>query len=136
MSKHRTVWAVEQGSYSDYRVVGIFSSKAKADQVVAVLSDGDGYDTPTVAEWIVDPALDALRKGCRPFLIWMLRDGTVERSGAIAASAYNLNGHVFLWKRTKAQDCLNATVWAKSKKHAIKIVNEKRTQMIAEGKWA
>jgi hypothetical protein len=32
-------------------------------------------------------------------------------------------------------DVLNATVWAKDAKHAAKIVNEYRTQMIANGEW-
>jgi hypothetical protein len=32
-------------------------------------------------------------------------------------------------------DALQADVWAKNEQHAVKIVNEKRAQMIANGEW-
>jgi Fe-S cluster biosynthesis and repair protein YggX len=74
----------------------------------------------------------------------MLKDGTTERTDRQDAGIYNVtNMRCFIWKRSKApayigkgiEDCLNSTVWAKSEKQAIKIVNEKRLQMIANGEW-
>lgn len=53
----------------------------------------------------------------------------------------NMNGR--LWRRSASTDyymkgkpdVLVSHVWAKTEKQAIKIVNEYRTQMIANGKW-
>jgi len=77
----------------------------------------------------------------------MLRDGTVEATQASDPSPYdgdNMGGAFFIWERTKApayrdkpgiRDALNARVWAKNERHAVKIVNERRAAMIASGEW-
>ena len=49
-----------------------------------------------------------------------------EAEGRTKAPAYQGKG---------VPDCLNATVLARNEKHAIKIVNEKRAQIIAAGEW-
>ena len=75
----------------------------------------------------------------------MLIDGTVERVGMTANSSYDIGeaGRYHVWERTKAPaykgkgipDALNMKVLAKTSQAAIKIVNEKRAQMIATGEW-
>jgi hypothetical protein len=140
----KSVWVIEQGSYSDYRVVGVFTSKAKAEQIAEALRKSEScYDAPEVAEWPLDPAVAELNAGLTMWNVLMLKDGTVERAQATEFSAYSMGGEVNLWERTKAPayarkgipDALHAIVWAKDKKHAIKSVNEMRAQWIATGKW-
>lgn len=137
-----TVWVVEQGEYSDYRVIGVFSSQANAQLVVDALNSVGGSDA-TVDEWPLDPAVAALNQGLRPFFVIMVRDGTVERCQPDDISGYDLAGSVQLWRRTQAPayrgkgipDALTAHVWASDETHAIKVTNEHRTRMIATGEW-
>jgi hypothetical protein len=137
------IWVIEKGSYSDYRVVGVYTTKAKAERVAEAINAGDNFDAATVAEWPLDPGFDAINQGRKPFSITMLRDGEVERINKVEVSYYNIGDKYSLWKRTEADaykgkgipDALSATVWARNEKHAIKIASEHRAQMIAGGKW-
>lgn len=141
MSK-QTVWVVEQGSYSDYSVVGVFSSKENAQQIADKINSYS-YDKATIAEWSLDPGIDELRQGMSPYLVFMLEDGTVERCEPIDVTGYNFPGDVEIWRRSKApvnrgkdvKDVLQAEVWATDETHAIKITNEHRTRLIATGEW-
>ncbi len=140
-----TVWVVEQGEYSDYRVVGVFSSKENALQIVGAIRAGNSYgDDPSVAEWPLDPAIYELRQGFKLFLIDMLRDGTTERLEEQQVGSYRIAGSVEMWRRTKAPmyrgkadkpDILQAIVWARDEQHALKIANEHRARLIASGEW-
>ena len=135
-----SVWVIEQGSYSDYRVVGVFSSRTYAEQALAIL--GAPYEKPTIAEWPLDPAIQELNAGLTQWTGEMLRDGTMEDCRPTAAP-HDLSPVLQIWKRSTAsfyknkgvQDCLHGTVWAKNKTHAIKIFNEHRVQLIATNQW-
>ena len=137
------VWVIEQGSYSDYRVVGVFTSRKNAKLVADKINESEGYDKATVDEWKMNPAVDEINRGLTVWLGEMRRDGTVERCVPWEVSSYELAGGLDIWRRATAQaykgkgveDCLHGKVWAKDKKHAIKIFNEKRTELIALGKW-
>lgn len=137
----KTIWVIEQGSYSDYHVVGVFSSKGKAQLICDHLRSE--YDSPSIAEWPIDPGVEGLSHGYSSWLGEMLYDGAVERMVERELSSDNLTGGLTLWKRasapaykgTNVPDCLHGTVLAKDRTHAIKIFNEKRTQLIALGKW-
>lgn len=137
------VWVIEKGSYSDYRVVGVYTTKKKSERVAEAINAGDSYNDATVSEWPLDPGYDAINQGRKPFSITMLRDGAVERVGRDDVSYYNIGDQYSIWERTKAPaykgkgipDALNATVWARDEKHAIKIASERRAQMIASGEW-
>ena len=135
------VWVIEQGSYSDYRVVGVFSSRKNAKLVCDSIKDD--YSEPTIAEWTLDPVVKELNAGLTVWLGEMLRDGTVERCVPWEVSSYEIEGGLDIWRRASVpayrgkgiQDCLHGKVWAKDEKHAIKIFNEKRTELITLGKW-
>jgi hypothetical protein len=137
------VWVVEQGSYSDYHVVGVFSSEKNARQIVALLKESDCYDEPTVAFWEMNPGIRDINAGHKLWNVRMLRDGFVESAEGREVSSYNFGGNVWVWERSKAPayqgtdtpDALDATVWAKSAKHAVKIANEHRARLIASGEW-
>ena len=131
------VWVVEGGEYSDYRVAGVFSKKEHAVRANKALST-----KLEVAKWPLDPCVKELLQGYKKYSVVMLRDGTTE-DVRLELYTYNFVDSVFLWKRTEVPaykgkgipDALSAIVWAKDEKHAVKIVNEKRTEMIANGKW-
>jgi hypothetical protein len=132
----KSVWVIEQGAYSDYRVVGVFSSREHAQLVKDKLTAM--WDEPSIAEWPLDPCVEELSRGYTQWRGYMLRDGTVESmepehlnhlpAGASLLSVWNRG---FLGK----EDCLAGTVLANDRDHAIKIFNEQRTKLIALNKW-
>ena len=138
------IWVIEQGSYSDYRVVGVFSSKENAERVLAFLKkEDDVFDVPEIAEWVLDPHVTELNAGLKPFLVTMSMNGTVEQCKE-CVSSYALSDSLRVWERTKADywkgrsiaDAVMGSVWAEDAPHAIKIANEFRAQAIAMGKMA
>lgn len=138
-----TVWVIEQGSYSDYRVVGVFTSKAEGKIVLDAINATDDYDKAELSEWPLNPAVDELRKGYAQYFVQMQEDGTTDRCEKRDLSTYELSGSVRMWRRSQApaykgqglKDVLHATIWAEDETHAVKIVNEHRTRMIATGEW-
>jgi hypothetical protein len=134
----KKVYAVNSGSYSDYRVNAMFSSKKLAKEFMQSIPK-EYFNN--IEEYELDPPVSDLVK--RGYVLWsvsMLRDGTTEKVEKTDINVYSLECDHIIWKRSKDRslkkpDVLISTVWAKTEKQAIKIVNEQRTQMIANGKW-
>jgi hypothetical protein len=140
----KSVWVIEKGSYSDYRVVGVYTSEEKARIVCDAINKTDGeYDEAEIAEWPLDPAADEINQGMTQYLVYMRRDGTAERCEPRSLSAYGIGEQSYIWKRSDARafqgvavaDVLVSTVFATDEKHAIKVANERRMQMIAMNQW-
>ncbi len=137
--KPSTIWAVEKGIYSDYRVIGVFSSKEGAAAVADAINAGKGPygDEARIVEWELDPRARELLKGYNPFIVYMGRDGTAHSVQECPVEIDNIATSAALllidskWWGT----VLHATVWAKDETHAIKIANEHRTRMIALNEW-
>ncbi len=141
----KSIWVIEKGSYSDYRVVGVYSTKEGAELVCKRINGADDYsDRAIVSEWPLDPGVEAINQGLSPFVVHMLRDGTTEKVWMDESDfEYTLNDQPTIWRRSEApayrgknaQDYITARVFAKDSQHAVKIVNEHRTRMIASGEW-
>lgn len=138
----KTVYLVTSGSYSDYRVDAIFSTRKKANDYMKVVQSSD-YNGIEECE-LDPPATDLIKRGYSVWHVQMLRDGTVEKAWKTENRTHDVNGISYhIWERSKAayykgtdtKDVLSSAVWAKTETQAIKIVNEQRTQMIATGKW-
>jgi hypothetical protein len=138
-----TVWVVEEGEYSDYRVVGVFTSQANAQQIADAINGGAAkYAKATVAEWALDPAIEAPGKAHAVAGGYARRwnRGTVRALGDQRVRASGLCANVaptapaFRGNPDKP-DILQALIWAKDDTHAVKITNEHRARMIASGEW-
>ena len=138
----KVVFAVNSGSYSDYRIDAIFSTKDKAEAYMKAVS-GDDYNA--IEEYEMDPPVtDLIKRGYSIWMVHMLVDGTTERVEQRELDSYAVSsiGHT-VWRRTQAAafkgtgkpDILISIVWAKNSEQAIKIVNEHRIQMIANNQW-
>ena len=124
-----TIWVVEKGSYSDYRVVGVFSSKENAQRV----ADYVGGD---VAEWPLDPWADELNQGRSAYYVSMYRDGdilTIYRDKDLYR--HDSDRPILIHSARTKKTYIAGHVFATDEQHAIKIVNEIRAQRIAEGSW-
>lgn len=140
------VWVIEHGSYSDYSVVGVYDSYKKASMVCELINSGDPYEKATVSRWPMNPACDEVMSGKKLFHVVMAMDGTTEDCRESSSLlAYEIQGGgLNVWKRTQAaawrdkpiQDAVNGSVWAKDKKHAVKIANEFRARAIADNKMS
>lgn len=139
----KTIYAVSSGSYSAYRTDALFSSKKLAEEFMAVVKDNDYND---IEEYQIDPpTADLIKRGYSVWRVHMLKDGTTERVERTNNEKYDIRsaGDHVIWERTKAPayegkgipDILTSSVWAKTEKLAVKVVNEKRVQMIAAGKF-
>ena len=139
-----TIYAVSSGDYSDYRVVAVFSTRAKAGAFIAAIPDSEWNE---IEVYELDPdTADLIKDGYALWRVLMLRDGTVEsiEKSNLGRYCYSVTNCRFeIWRRSQAPayrgkgipDCLVGTAMAKSAEHAIKIVNEKRTQLIASNRW-
>jgi exosome complex RNA-binding protein Rrp42 (RNase PH superfamily) len=143
MATKKHIWVIEHGSYSDYRVLGVYSTLEAAKLAASKIDDA------TVDKWILDPALEEINQGYNKYSVLMHKNGDVDKVEEMDY-IYDLSPYYTLWKRSTApyyleeakrtkkpvaDDLLRAEVWAENEVHAVKIVNEHRSQMIAEGKW-
>jgi hypothetical protein len=141
----KTIYAVSSGDYSDYRVNALFSTREAAESFMATVKD-DYYNA--IEEYELDPpTVSLIQRGYSVWRVVMRRDGTVENCDRHdPRERYNSDdvpSHR-IWERTKAPaykgrgipDALMASVWARTEKQAVKIVNEKRAQIIASGEWS
>jgi len=138
----KNIYAVNAGSYSDYRIIAIFSTMEKANEFMAAVPSRDYND---VEIFDLDPnTSDLIKRGYAIWRINMLKDGTTESITKSDADIYSVTRTgTTMWWRTKAPfykdkgvpDCLISTVWAKTEKQAVKIANEHRLKMIALGQW-
>jgi hypothetical protein len=132
-----SVWIVEQGEYSDYRVVAIYSTEAAAQKAADTINSGLGPygDKASIEERTLDPGLDKMNEGLVPWRVCMKRDGTVEvceRDDDVAADQDpSVYGPLLGGNRLR----LLTACWARDATHAIKIANEQRARLIAEGQW-
>lgn len=128
------VFLVSTGSYSDYRIVGVFSSEEKAKAIAGILKEAE------VEEKTLDPFVAELNEGLSVYSVRMSPNGdveTVERHDRDAEYTfdYRLKGteeplELLTWK--DRPPVYLKLVFARDEQHAVKIVNELRVQAIAE----
>ena len=77
-------YIIEQGSYSDYRVVGIFSTKDKAEQALEYMKSGE-CEEPKITERRLDPGISQLNEGLTQFQIIFrdLKTGGWDRKSVV-----------------------------------------------------
>jgi hypothetical protein len=152
------VWVVEEGEYSDYHVVGVFSTKEAAQLVWDALNEAGGDPREGPACWTLDPLVDQLRAGLRYYEVKMLVDGTTESCKLEESfSDWETQGPRPPWfavYKPRVQfarmqkgypgtdysyldtpDYLIARVWAKDAQGAVKATNEHRARLIANNEW-
>lgn len=121
------VFVVTAGSYSDYRVCGIYSTREKAERAKDVFNaDND------IEEWTLDEMPE-----CPPGLVaWRVH---IQKDGAAKASRTEAPVHAH-WMElvpysTSGNGGCTTEMYAADEKHAIKIANERRIQALALGTW-
>jgi hypothetical protein len=125
----KTLYMVTRGEYSDYCVLGVFSNKERAEQYKkAVAADNE------IEEIELDPEDDKIHypDGYQAWEIEMDNEGNVISNDNVdIRSAYNNNSPY----HSRKMNCYIFTAVGATLEHAIKIVNERRAQMIANNEW-
>ncbi len=125
----KKVYIVTTGEYSDYHIVAAFSKKEKAEQFLEFIEANKKYvyDRYRIEELVLDKTGDLLERGYRWYEIDMDRNGSVLR---VEERGIDAEDYIDIWGNN-----IRVTVLAKSEKHAIKIVNEKRIMWVALSRW-
>ncbi len=108
---------IEQGSYSDYRVVGIFTTRENAERGLAYIQNADHYDEPTIDERELDPAIDGLNQGLTQFRVHIGEHKTECRI------ITGLDEDEYHWNNPDQTS--SYPVWARTPDDAIKIAAER-----------
>ena len=131
MSEPTTIYLVSDGEYSDYTVLGIYSTKEKAQEAMEL------YAANYIEEFEID-YLPPHPPGELRWTVYMKDDGSVmEAKRASPSETFKkLESFRFssecLWPKTDGRTLI---FWARDKEHAIKIASEKRREMIVSGEW-
>ena len=124
------VWIIEQGEYSDYRVVGIFSTEENAKKYMdKIKKNVHGYDDPSIDERELDPSIEDINAGRSQYYIRFDQEGNItniELSDDIQECREAHYG---------GNDRFPAThlyiLWAEDEAHAIKIASDRFYQYLA-----
>jgi hypothetical protein len=133
MSEQRMkkVYAATSGSYSDYGIVAIFSTK-EAAQLFMERHPNQWNDWNDIEEYDLDPGVLQMRKGYSHWMVQMEEDGSTI--SAEASGRYNLEAAPD--KALRAESAgrrarwFNWYGWAKDQQHALKIANEHRIKLL------
>ena len=119
------VYMVTDGKYSDYSVDGIYSTMKKAELAKKL------YDSSNeIVEMEVDHYPDH-PEGMFYYKVRMDSAGNTDHV-RIYNAAYK-GEHV--WLPWGDGSCVAFNVWARDEEHAIKIANERRIMLLANGEW-
>ncbi|MEM5776109.1 MAG: hypothetical protein AAGU05_13995, partial [Anaerolineaceae bacterium] len=77
------VYLLPAGEYSEHQIIGVFSSREKAEAFKAAYPRRDYEDYHDIEEYELDMGIPALEKGLLYFGIWMFRDGNVRAISTI-----------------------------------------------------
>lgn len=149
-----TVYAVSSGSYSDYHIEAVFSTREKAQAYIDSFGELPSYDVKDIEEWGLDPECIKPRDGYTWYNVHLsIKTGDVLRIDrrsqqvewftgpseefghqflvdTVARSGYPwdvaLEGHIEVDGKQRLVSIYSCNVEARDEKHAIKIANERR----------
>jgi len=134
----RRLYLVTEGEYSDYKFIALFSTAEKAQEWIDFGGQGD-----TIEEMLLDPpeADLVMQLGLFPHWVRMTRDGATDLVTKGPATMRMDAWQCEDWYQNITREIgsnrvyMYGCVLARDDQHAVKIVNEKRVQLIASGAW-
>lgn len=123
----KVVYVLTKGDYSDYHIIGVYSTRDEAEK--GVIEYDSEWGTPSIEEWDVDKH-PAHPEGMLAYKVHMDRDGNseVHREGCDDFKGDD-------WAPYGDNQRVSFRMWARDEQHAVKIANERRMQQIASGQW-
>lgn len=118
------VYALTKGSYSDYHIVGIYSSSEKAAEAKLLYGEDSGIE---------EYELDYLPEHPPGHLMYMVQMNAAGHTGIVKTES--ADNSVREWVPYGDGENVAFMMWATSVEHAVKIANERRAQLIANNEW-
>jgi hypothetical protein len=126
------VYLVTKGYYSDYCVMGAYTTREKAQHVLPLFSDT--WNRAEIEEIELDLYLD-LPAGYGYWTLQVLPDGSLREGYSYKRDpSEDLKPNVFV-KAWPHEEIALIVVLARDLKHAVKIMSDLRAQAIYEGTW-
>ena len=122
----KNIYLVARGEYSDYTIEAVFDTIEEAEAYAIHFVEGR-------VETFELNKKDNYPQGKAIYYVYMTRDGEVIYCHKCNPEYTQLKDWAFLWSKpyeTKQEALLCRTFWTKSKEHAIKIVNDKRAEIL------
>ena len=121
-----TIYLLSEGTYSDYRVLGVYTTREKAE-AAAVAFGTTKNDDMAIEEYSLDAA-PQMPEGLLPWKAIMYHDG---RASVWRVSAQDFKEEIGLYTGGFDDDHVWVTLWARDADHAIKVASEKRRVLLA-----
>ncbi len=124
----KKIFLVTDGEYSNYHIVGAYSSEQDADLVVERFGG-------QVEEFQLDPNMAKIRSGYTIFKVDITRDGQVLEVVRGGYSDLEFYSPPFVCQMNDGTSRTEFALWAKHEAQAVKTANEMRAQLIANNEW-
>lgn len=130
------VFVVTTGSYSSYKIRAVFSKEKLAKNFLKYLKSVMDYEAnDLIEEYILDEDTPkSWKKGYFSYEVTMSKNGDVLEVIKFSDEEDCIKGHIYFYK-VGHNDLARFSLFARDEKQAIKIVNEKRAQLIANNSW-
>ena len=119
-------YAISSGSYSDYKINAVFSSKEKAEAKLSLFADGE------IEEFPFDPEMAEAPAGMLPFVCYSHKWDLAAGEYVPCLEAFLVDygpvvrqGNKISTQTTDGSTTMLTYIWAKGKDHAIKIAAER-----------
>lgn len=122
-----SIYVVTDGCYSDYHICGVFTNKERAQAFV-----DSRCKSGTIEQYGLDDWLTEREQGLEFYMVHMTLTGD-NASVKVESAPDNQypEGYIGRPLIESIPDWFAMTIWAKDEAHALKIANDRRTQMIA-----
>lgn len=129
------VFVVTSGSYSDYGIDAIFTTRELAQSFIDAFKT-DKWNEMDIEEWDLDPNKKHLKQNRKPYFLRINKKGDVSDL-SLADSAYGFKQDMPEAKisYTHNLEWMNINCFADDENHAVKIAGEKRSQILATNTW-
>ena len=122
-------YIVTDGDYSDYHIVGVYSTEEQAEQARL------NFNADSVETWELDSDI-CDHGGLLRYDVVMDRDGNTTSISRESNRDKPSRDWQPYGRRHKGEEYLMFfPVWANNEEHAVKIANERRAQLVASGQW-
>ncbi len=132
------IYVITSGDYSDYRIIGVYDDLEIAQKIENSMEGA--RDNYRLESYELNQLQDKWDSGRKPFEVEMVRSG--DSKVRISEDFTNMvelvlvdPGKQVFSNPVDTEKYLIGDVWAKDEQHAVKIVNEKRSLLIASGEW-
>ena len=132
------VYLVSSGSYSDYSIEAVFSTKEKAQEYIDECMKVEGRSAYIDNAEIEEYTIDEPRKHSTHIYITMTKEGNVDNDPYVdhTYGPSRESRFVCFWRsRGGEMDSIRWCVETDDIQRAIKVTNEKRTQILAWDIW-